>query len=394
MDAWHFTEMPYPDIPIESLGVTALTIPNSYFDPKTGAALYHRYLDEFLIADDLGLNLMLNEHHQLPACINAAVPLTAAILARQTKRARIVVLGNPIANRKEPIRIAEEMAMIDCLSGGRLNVGFVRGVPTEIFAANTNPTQTVERLWEGIDLVVKAWTTHDGPFNYEGRFWHSRAINIWPRPYQQPHPPIWITGSSDKQNIMEIARHGYTFAMFLQPHERVREMFDAYRACYVPNGVPGCGGIAYMPLIYTADSEEEAQRGAAEMMWFLRSIKVGPQISNPPGYAELSLNVKALQGTYAGRTAAVRGQGIEYLMEQGIVIAGTPDSVVSQIKRFYGLVGGFDHLLAMLQAGALDHERTVRSMTLFAKEVVPQISDLPGSNLPGHVPFETAAAVR
>ena len=383
MEIWHFTEMPYPHLPpLETLSVTGVTLPNSHFDPKIGAALYHRYLDEYLIADDLGFNMMLNEHHQIPACIDVAVPLPAAILARQSKKGRILILGNPIANRKEPVRIAEEMAMIDCIAEGRLDVGFVRGVPTEIFASNSNPTETVERLWDGIELVVKAWTTHDGPFNYEGRFWHARAVNIWPRPYQQPHPPIWITGSSDKENIKEIARHGYTFAMFLQPHERVREMFDAYRENYRPIGVPRCGGIAYMPLVYTADSDEEAQRGAEEMMWYLKSIKVGPQISNPPGYANVDLNVKALQGLYAGRTAAVRSRGIEYLMEQGIVIAGTPDNVAAQIKRFYDLVGGFDHLLLMQQAGYLDHERTVRSMTLFAKEVYPQIKDLPPSSLP------------
>lgn len=376
MQAWHFTEMPYPDLPYAELKQTGVTLPNRYFDPKVGADLYHRYLDEHLLADELGINIMLNEHHQIPGCIDVAVPLPAAILARQTSKARIVVLGNPIANRKEPIRIAEEMAMVDCLSRGRLDVGFVRGVPTEIFAANTNPTQTLERLWEGIDLVVKAWTTHDGPFNYEGRFWHGRAVNIWPRPYQQPHPPIWITGSSDKENIIRVARHGYTFAMFLQPWERVREMFDAYRENYVDIGVPGCGGIAYMPLVYTADSETEARLGAEEMMFYLKTLKVGPQISNPPGYAELALNVKALQGTYHGRTAAVRAQGLDYLMDQGIVIAGTPDSVAAQIRRFHELVGGFDHLLMMQQAGALDHARTVRSMTLFAREVYPQVRDL------------------
>src|SRR5580704_5874088 len=143
MEIWHFTEMPYPHLPpLETLSVTGVTLPNSYFDPKVGAALYHRYLDEYLIADDLGFNMMLNEHHQLPACINATVPLPAAILARQSKKGRILILGNPIANRKEPVRIAEEMAMIDCISEGRLDVGFVRGVANEILPGNTNPTMT------------------------------------------------------------------------------------------------------------------------------------------------------------------------------------------------------------------------------------------------------------
>jgi alkanesulfonate monooxygenase SsuD/methylene tetrahydromethanopterin reductase-like flavin-dependent oxidoreductase (luciferase family) len=377
MKAWHFTEMPYPDIP-EGLSSTRVDVPNSHFDPKVGSDLYHRYLDEHLLADELGLNVMLNEHHQSPGCIDAAAPLAAAILARQTKKARICILGNPIANRKDPVRIAEEMAMIDCISRGRLDAGFVRGVAYEVFGANTNPTQTVERLWEGVDLVLKAWTTHDGPFNYEGRFWHNRAVNIWPRPYQQPRPPVWITGSSDKENIIKVAQHGFVFAMFLQPHEAVRTMFDAYRANYVANGVPGCGGLAYMPLVYTADSEAEAQRGAEALNWYISAQKVGPQVANPPGYASLSLNVKALQGVFKGRTHAVRTQGLEYQRDQGIVLAGTPDSVVDQIKRFYNLVGGFDHLLMMQQAGFLDHERTVRSMTLFAKEVYPQIQELVG----------------
>lgn len=378
MKVWHFTEMPYPYLPpLDEVSTMWVSLPNRLFDPKIGADLYARYLDEYVIADELGFNLMLNEHHQTATCLNAAVPLTAAILARQTKRGRICVLGNPVANRGDPIRVAEEMAMIDCISRGRLDAGFVRGVPYEIFAANTNPTQTVERLWEAVDLIVKAWTTHDGPFSFEGRFTHRRAVNVWPRPYQTPHPPVWITGSSDLDAIRKIASRGYTFATFLQPYEKVREMFDAYRSAYRDCGFPGGGGMAYMPLVYTADSEAEAERGAQELSWYI-TVKIEPQYRNPPGYVPVALNVKALQGAYAGRTAAIRAQGLDFQKEQGVVVYGTPDSVVAQIKRFHERVGGFDHLLMMQQAGFLDHQRTVRSMTLFAKEVLPQIADLSG----------------
>ena len=115
MRAWHFTEMPYPHIPpFDELKNTRVTIPNRLFDPKIGADLYNRYLDEHCIADELGLDIMLNEHHSSASCIDSCVPLPAAILARQTKNARILILGNPVANRGEPVRIAEEMAMIDC----------------------------------------------------------------------------------------------------------------------------------------------------------------------------------------------------------------------------------------------------------------------------------------
>jgi alkanesulfonate monooxygenase SsuD/methylene tetrahydromethanopterin reductase-like flavin-dependent oxidoreductase (luciferase family) len=376
MQAWHFTEMPYPDLPpLDTLSTMRVSIPSKLYDPKIGAELYNRYLDEHMLADELGLNMLLNEHHQTATCINTCAPLSAAILARQTSKGRICILGNPVANRADPIRIAEEMAMIDCISRGRLDVGFVRGVPYEIFAANTNPTQTVERLWEGIDLVSKAWTTTDGPFNFEGKFTHKRAINLWPRPYQTPHPAIWITGSSDIENIKRAASRGFVFATFLQPHEKVKWMFDGYRSAYRDTGLPGGGGTAYMPLVFTADSDEEAEKGARELTWYL-DAKSEPQYRNPPGYVPVEYNVQALKGTFTGRTDAMRKQSIEYLRDQGVIIYGKPDDVAKQIKRLYGLVGGFDHLLMMGQAGHLSHEMTKRSMTLFAKEVYPQVKDL------------------
>jgi len=375
MLAWHFTEMPYPHLPpLDTLSTMRVSLPNAHFDPKIGADLYNRYLDEYVIASELGLNMLVNEHHQTATCLDVAAPLSAAILARQTSKGRICILGNPVANRNDPIRIAEEMAMIDNICRGRLDVGYVRGVPYEIFAANTNPTQTVEKLWEGIDLTVMAWTKTE-PFNFEGRFTHRRMVNLWPRPYQTPHPAIWITGSSDLDSIRKAASRGYVFATFLQPYDKVKTMFEAYRSAFHDRGLPGGGGTAYMPLVFTADTEEEAEKGAKELTWYL-AAKAEPQYRNPPGYVPVAFNVQALKGAYSGRTDAMRAQSIDFLKEQGVMIYGTPDSVARQVKRFYDLVGGFDHLLMMQQAGSLDHARTVKSMSLFAREVYPQIKDL------------------
>jgi alkanesulfonate monooxygenase SsuD/methylene tetrahydromethanopterin reductase-like flavin-dependent oxidoreductase (luciferase family) len=379
MKAWYFTEMPYPHLPpLDTLSTMRVSLESKHFDPKIGADLYNRYLDEYMIADDAGLNMMVNEHHQTATCLDVAAPLSLAILARQTQKGEICILGNPVANRGDPLRIAEEMAMVDCISRGRLSAGFVRGVPYEIFAANTNPTQTVERLWEGIDLIQKAWTSHDEPFNFEGKFTQRRAVNIWPRPYQDPHPPIWLTGSSDFAGISRAAARGFVFATFLQPYEKVRQLFDAYRGSYRLNGQPGGGGTAFMPLVYVADTESEAEAGMKELLWYM-AAKTEPQYRNPPGYVPVEFNVKALQGTYAGRTDAMRAQTLEFQREQGVVMYGTPDQVIAQIKRFYDLVGGFDHLLMMMQAGFLDHERTARNIRLFAKDVYPAIKDLAGT---------------
>lgn len=377
MQAWYFTEMPYPHLPpLDTLSTMRVSLPSALFDPKIGADLYNRYLDEYMAADDEGLNLLLNEHHQTATCIDACAPLSAAILARQTSKGRICILGNPIANRGDPIRIAEEMAMIDCISRGRLESGFVRGVPYEVFAANSNPTQTVERLWEGIDLCIKAWTTTDGPFNFEGQFTHKRAINLWPRPYQTPHPPVWITGSSDLENIKRAAARGIVFATFLQPHSKVKWMFDGYRSAYVDTGMPGGGGTSYMPLVFVGETQEEAERGAKALTWYL-DAKSEPQYRNPPGYVPVEFNVQALRGTFTGRTDAMRKQSLEYLKDQGVLIYGTPDDVAKQIRRLYDLVGGIDNLLMMMQAGHLDHASTLKNIRLFAREVYPQVRDLP-----------------
>ena len=266
--------------------------------------------------------------------------------------------------------------MVDCISGGRVECGMVRGVPYELFAANTNPTQTNERLWEGVEMVTRAWTNHDGPFNFEGRFWHRRNINIWPRPYQRPRPRIWITGSNDLENIRMVAEKGHVFATFLQPFAKVRELFDLYRQHYRSNGL--AGGVAYMPLVYVADNEEDAMKGADEIAWYMR-MKDEPQFRNPPGYVGREFNVRALKGAFTGRTDAMTAMGLDYLREQGVIIAGTPDSVVSQIERLHTRLGGVDHLLMMMQCGFLDHAKTVSNIKMFAREVYPRVRHLPAT---------------
>ena len=259
MRAWHFSENAYPYLPpadeYESIRVS---LPNRIYDPEKGAALYDRFLDEWLIAEDEGMEIMLNEHHQTATCVDPAAPLVLAALARLTKKARLLILGNPIANRRQPVRVAEEMAMVDVLSRGRLEAGFVRGVPYEVLPANSNPVRMNERQWEALDLIVKAWTNHDGPFSHEGRFFHYRAVNIWPRPYQQPHPPIWISTTSPS-GAARVGARGYVQATFLTGFDGTRAVFDAYRRGWREAGrgsdVP-VDRLAYAALVYVG-----AERG-------------------------------------------------------------------------------------------------------------------------------------
>jgi alkanesulfonate monooxygenase SsuD/methylene tetrahydromethanopterin reductase-like flavin-dependent oxidoreductase (luciferase family) len=375
MKAWHFSETAYPYLPDpETFDSIRVTLPNRYADPRKAADLWHRYLDEWGTADELGLGIMLNEHHSTATCMDPCAPVIAGILARETKNSQILILGNPIANRKDPVRVAEEMAVVDVLSRGRLVVGLVRGVPYEISATNTMPVRMSERFWEAHDLMVKAWTSHDGPFNWQGRYFEHRQVNIWPRPYQQPHPPVWVTSLSTG-STPKIADHGYVAATFLLGRDGTRPVFDAYRARREELGQTTPDELlAYAALVHVGDTDEDGLAGAEKLMWYIRANKVPSHFSNPPGY----LPVPARVGTWQGKRSpfAFSHMTLEELIDRGIVFAGNPDTVHEQLLRFYDDVGGFGHLLIMGQAGFLEHEETVRSMRLFAQEVYPRVQDL------------------
>lgn len=374
MQTWFFTECPYPHLPdpgsYESIRVS---LPNKYYDPGKGADLYHMYLDLWLEAESVGLDLMLNEHHQTPTCTVPAVPLMLSILARQTSRARMLVLGNPLANRNQPVRVAEEMAMIDVLSRGRLECGFVRGVPYEASAANISAFRGSQRLWEAHDLILKAWTTHDGPFNFEGRFYTHRQVNIWPRPWQQPHPPVWVTVGSGPSTA-PVARHGHVGAVFLAGYQNIRKIFDGYRQAYreAHGRSAPLDRLAYCALVYVGETEAQAREGAEKLLWYLNTSKGAPQFSNPPGYHPPSVAAQFLKPA-VGHAAPTT---VDEQMARGNLFAGTPDQVYEQIKNFWEYSGGFGHLLMMGQAGLMSYDEAVRSMKLFAREVRPRLDEL------------------
>jgi alkanesulfonate monooxygenase SsuD/methylene tetrahydromethanopterin reductase-like flavin-dependent oxidoreductase (luciferase family) len=389
MKAWHFSENAYPYLPpADEYDSIRVTLPNRLYDPKKGAELYDRFLDEWVYAEEQGLEIMLNEHHQTATCVDPAAPLVLAALARLTTKARLLILGNPIANRRQPVRVAEEMALADVLSKGRVEVGFVRGVPWEIPAANSNPVRMNERHWEALDLIVKAWTSHDGPFSHEGRFFHHRNVNIWPRPYQQPHPPIWVSTTSPG-GAAQVGGRGYVQATFLTGFEGTRTIYDGYRngwrAAGLPGGVP-VNRLAYAALIYTGETEAEALAGAEKLLWYVTANKVQPHFSNPPGYISAQANAQMQRGT-APLGASSKATSVEAAIKSGLMMAGTPDQVYRQIKQLYDFVGGFGHLLIMGQAGFLGAEETKRGTRLFAREVYPRLKqECPDTAISGGEP--------
>ena len=157
MHLMYFTEQPmsaYSEQAGRYFGATALMFPNSNFDPVAGSRLYNNYLEQYMLAEEVGIDgIMLNEHHNAPFCMQAKTNIFAAILAATTKRVKIVILGNPLPLCDNPIRMAEELAMIDMISKGRLVPGFVRGGGQEQLASGVNPALNRERFIETHDLI-------------------------------------------------------------------------------------------------------------------------------------------------------------------------------------------------------------------------------------------------
>ena len=182
-----------------------MSISNAAYDPTVGAQLYNRYLDEKIYAEEMGFDgLMLNEHHSTPFCMQGVTNVGASILARVTKKVKIVILGNILPIWDDPLWLAETLAMIDMISYGRLVSGFVRGGGRESVSHNAPPHYNRERFEEAHDFLIKTWTT-PGPFRWEGKHFHYRYVNPWARPFQQPHPPVWVPFTGSKETIERAA---------------------------------------------------------------------------------------------------------------------------------------------------------------------------------------------
>lgn len=387
MDVWHFSEQANPDA-WNKIGEASskISIPSELCDPDITHKLYAKYYDEWQVADELGLNIMVNEHHASANCMSSSCTLTLAILARITKNARLLALGVPIANRPDPVRIAEELSMIDAISGGRLEMGLIKASPFELAMSNQNPADIMERYWEAHALIVRAMSSR-APFSWEGKYFNYRNVNVWPRCYQDPHPPIW-NSAAGASTARITARAGYRLGTPANG-SGAKLVFDAYRDEYLKtHGRPAPRDrLGFLALVMVAPSKAEAETLAEKAKGYIKFSERGiPGYTNPPGYESAELNVRALRASTKGKiayghptfldgTPIPTNPSLDDLAASGIMFYGTPDMVYDQITAFSDGVGGIDHLLMHGQAGYMSYADTVSSLNLFAKEVHPRLRE-------------------
>ena len=367
-----------------------VTYPNSDFDPKKGAALYNRYLDELELAAELGFDAVgVNEHHQNAYGLMPSPVVMAAALARRTERCKLAILGNAFALREHPLTLAEEHAMIDCISGGRLITGFVRGIGAEFWSLAANPTTSHERHVEAHDLIVRAWT-ETGPFAFEGKHFHFEYVNVWPRPYQQPHPPIWCPSLGSTETI-EWAAHPdrrYVYLQNYSPFESVSRFLNFYReTCEAKYGYAASSEqLGWTAPVYVAETDAQAAAEAKEHMeaLFNRFLALPFEILFPPGY----LAMNSFKRVRQHKRSITGDQTIEKMMELGIVIVGSPDTVRERILHCHRELG-FANFIALLHFGTLPADLTEKNIRLFANEVMPALQPMGDEAYRG---FERAAA--
>jgi alkanesulfonate monooxygenase SsuD/methylene tetrahydromethanopterin reductase-like flavin-dependent oxidoreductase (luciferase family) len=373
MKIYYFSEFPYheyPDEEGEKYPSLRLTFPNTYFDPGKGTELFKRYFDESMYVDELGFDgIMVNEHHNTPSCMNASCNLTAAVLARTTQQAKILLLGNILPIHDNPVRLAEEIAMIDVISGGRVISGMVRGTGVETLATNGNPMDNRARFEECHDLVIKTWTT-PGPFRWEGEHYNFRVVNPWMVPVQKPHPPVWVPGTASPETAQWAARHGYTYVAFLTPLDVTEDLFQIYRTAATEAGrQTAAQNFGYLICCYVAETQEKADEQARHFIWRMGTTTRGPrEYMNPVGYR-----------TQAGEQVAARRairpliqQSFEELKENYHIVCGTPETVLETLEYLHKRLG-MEHLIFYGQESRMSHDAAMGNIGLFGKEVLPTI---------------------
>lgn len=388
---FHYSE---EDVKNSFRSAVRLTFSNSNFDPRIASEMYNYYLDEYEYCDEIGFDgLMLNEHHNTPTCMGAAMNLEAAILARVTKKAKIVLMGNPLPISDNPVRMAEELAEIDLISGGRLVSGFVRGTGVESWATNTNPVYNRERFQEAHDLILKTWTT-PGPFRWEGKHYEYRVVNPFVRPLQRPHPPVWVPGSASPETMIWAARHHYPYVFLEADPDVVRDAKAIYAEAADEVGYkPGPQNFGYLFRVHVQDTDEKAYeigKGFLSGNAGVGRVPMPPEYMNPPGYSsgqgrdrlsKINLRPDRLVG-------GVDTAGYGRVVELNRIVVGNPDTVIRKLRDVLSVVRP-GILAVWTNDGTISHKDTMRCLQLMHQEVLPALREIGAElELPG--PFDEA----
>jgi alkanesulfonate monooxygenase SsuD/methylene tetrahydromethanopterin reductase-like flavin-dependent oxidoreductase (luciferase family) len=379
-----FHLMPYPYLPDDfrdKYSTVYVTLnAKEMYDPVLGHGIYNEYLDELEYADQMGFDgICVNEHHQNGYGTMPSPNIMAAALARRTRNAKLVVMGNSVALYNPPVRVAEEMAMLDVISGGRLVAGFPVGTPMDtVYCYGQNPAIIREKYYEGVELIMKAWQADD-VFSFNGKYTQLRYVNLWPRPIQQPHPPVWIPGGGSIETCEWCARNDYLYAyLSFFGYQQAKRTLDIYWDAVDTVGVdhnPYRAG--FVQFIGVADSDAEAERlySEAALYFFNRCFHIDPRWFQAPGYTSIESMLKGMESQMKA-AAEMREPDLTWkqILERGYIVAGSPETVTQQLTELADTLN-VGHLMMMLHFGNMPKETVLANTEMFATKVMPKLRD-------------------
>lgn len=377
----YYTKLPedYGD----TVGSSWVTPPASIAKPDQVGKDYRMYIDLMQQADGLGWDsLLLNEHHQTSLAMTPSPNLIASILAATTETAAIALCGNSLALYNPPVRVAEELAMIDTISGGRLIAGMVFGTPMDsAFAYGVPGVELRERFHEARNLILRAWNT-DEPFTFNGEYTKLRYVNTWPRPVQK-QIPIWVPGSGSVETWDVVNDNDYCYGYLSfsgkKSAEPIVNSFWEYTESTGANMNPN--RMAFTQVICVADTDEEAERLYSDAVkYFYRQNPVGPEFASPPGYTSQASMREMMRRervvTAEERMKAARGElSFWEYDELGYIIAGTPERVEQRVREL-AIELRIGQLITCMHVGNLSQEVAEMNNRLFAEKVIPKLRDI------------------
>ncbi|HEX6768733.1 MAG TPA: LLM class flavin-dependent oxidoreductase [Candidatus Binatia bacterium] len=325
---------------------------------------FDELLEQIELTEKLSFNeAWFAEHHHSDYGMLASPNLMIAALARRTERLRF---GNLVSVLPlyDPMRLAEECAMLDIMTGGRLNIGLGRGVPKDDMKHRLDRDTAQARFDEGIEILMRAWTGET--FSYSGKAWAYEEISCRPHPLQKPHPPIYYGATSPDSPAM-VARRGWHLALSRQPLSNCAKAIEKYRGELANLGHPNGNGDAIMVRdIYVADTDEQAWREAVpEIMRFWQLATDNYWRGETVSEADLTRFTERY-AYYPG------GLTIKRLDEWGTSLIGSPETVIKKARAIITAAKP-DSLVGMFQFGGLKHEQVMHSLELFGTKVMPAL---------------------
>ena len=357
-------------------------LPRRHFKPEVAVRTYSEHLSAWEAMDRLGYDgVGFNEHHTSPYGLMNSPNLLAAAAAQRTQRLKLLMYGN-LLPLHDPLRLAEELAMLDCMSNGRIVSGFARGIPREHNVYRVPLADSRARFEEAWEIIYRAWT--EEVFSYEGRFWSYRDVAIWPRPVQQPHPPVWVPVTGSKETIEWAGRHNIPITPGLAPLRGLREdIINYYARCLGQHGhrlTPD--HLIIQASTYVADSKAQAVREAGpHLLYFNQTLFSHGNITETSlqrdaGYLSSSSfdylrpeNLPAVSGArerYRDMTMADVEREAEHMPW------GTADEVIERITAAADHAGAATVLVNM-NRGAMPHEMFMEQVYRFGSKVLPAL---------------------